>query len=282
MLGGAFTIESRPGHGTTLYIEVPLSGRDASENVSAAGEESSMAESTAYGSSGNGPSPQSQAGDAAHQTAELARAKALSDALVEIMAEAARSSRAEDILARVLDLSAAAIGCDTVHLDVREGKDWVPHYDHQNSEAGRRFSDAPALAWVERTREILVVNDTAGDVPTEALRLAEYGVKSYACIPLLARDELRGVLSFINYAAPEPFAPSEIAFFTRLADLVSLALDSVQQQARVWPTTLKNCKSCSMCFPWASPSPTARSVRTSAPILPWPGSWQSAQVTMPR
>jgi PAS domain S-box-containing protein len=223
MLGGAFSIESSAGHGTRLHVSVPLAG------LNYGGTLGIREHSPAAASHENIVSIEPGV-EATSAAAELARAKALSDVLVDIMADAARSIAADEMLALMLERSAAAIGCDTVHIDIRDGEEWVTRYDSRGSEVGQRFTDAqvPALTWVERTREVLVVNDTAADVPDESLRLSEYGVRSYACIPLITHDSLQGILCFVNFSVPEPFAPSEITFFNRLVGLAALALENVQ------------------------------------------------------
>jgi GAF domain-containing protein len=229
MLGGSLVIESSPGHGTRLIAHVPVTDRGAEEAdaMAAAGRVQGRPRGGMIGGIA-GETP----GAAANGTvsaAELARAKALSDVLVEIMTAAASCATAEEILPLVLTRSASAIACDTVHIDVRQGEGWVTRYDDRGLEAGHWYPDeaVPALVEVERTHAVLVVNDTGGEVPAEQLRLAEYGVRSYACVPLLANGGLQGVIAFINFSAPEPFSPSEIDFFNRLASLLSLALENV-------------------------------------------------------
>ena len=119
---------------------------------------------------------------------------------------------------------------DNTHIAIRAGERWDLQYAYQNALDPRDMSesDAPAFEWVERTRQVLVVDDTNAMGLDNPLRLEPHHVKSYACIPLLAGDRLLGVLSFVNYSAAAAFYPSEVEFLDRLAKLVALALQNVQ------------------------------------------------------
>jgi PAS domain S-box-containing protein len=235
MLGGTLEIESTPGYGTAIYANLPLAGGRGHGEEGHAGPPADT-----LGREQGQPGPQAATGPASSgrllvpaslaEAAELARAKALSDALVEITAAITGRGGSGEILRLVLAGSAEALGRDNAHIAERMGDRWEVRYAYRQALDLRSLCDldAPAFDWVERTRAVLVVNDTSAPGLDDALRLEARHVKSYASMPLLAGDRLLGVLSFVSNNVPANFHPSEVEFLNRLATLVALALENAR------------------------------------------------------
>lgn len=220
--GGRFGVVSSPGQGTRIEVEIPLTTVAAAEAGARSARE---------------PVPLGDVTDAT-RAGELARAKALSDALADIMAGAAYEPSRERMLAFVLARSAEAIGCETANILRADGDEWVLTHGYRlpDSMIGQRFGSAEALVDLEilRSRQVVVVNDTrvrASDTPLGN----PWGVLSLAAVPLVAEDELLGILNYAYHSAPAAFKPSEVDFLERLAAFVTLALENIvlrQAEAR--------------------------------------------------
>jgi PAS domain S-box-containing protein len=231
MLGGTFAVTSRPGAETEIVVEAPLlvpaadgPVAPAPEATAASGEPARRAQSAAA------------APPALSEAAELARAKALSDALVDIAASITRSPSADAMLEFVVSRAARAVGCEMGTILRREGDTWVVSHGHNAPPdlLGRRLSDAeaPATTSAAATREIVVVNDV-GPLGAEAGAAAgHFGVRAYACLPLFAGDTVIGSANFSYHTIPGVFRPSEVDFLRRLSSLVSLALENIQLRDR--------------------------------------------------
>ncbi len=228
MLGGTLEIESTPGQGAAIYANLPIDEGHAGPRAAIGNRE------VARGSREEGvwapPDVPPSASSPLAEAAELARAKTLSDALVEIMAAITGCDAAGEVLRLVLAGSAEAIGRDNAHIAEHAGDRWEVHYAYREGLDLRSISDldAPAFDCVERTRAVLVVDDTSAPGLDDALRLEARHVKSYASVPLLAGDRMLGVLSFVSNTAPATFHPSEVNFLNRLATLVALALENAR------------------------------------------------------
>jgi PAS domain-containing protein len=222
MFAGQFKIDSSPGHGTRLTVVIPFEEFEAAGNARANGTRTGHALPTVA------PEP---AAPRVTPAAELARAKALSDALVELMAGMARQETPEALLAFVLATSAEAIGCESANIVLRDGEDWVIRYGYRLPESalGHRLSvvEAPTDTEVARTREVVVIDDTR--TVRQYTALGNYwSALSLAAVPLVAHDRVLGVANFAYHSAPVPFKPSEVAFLKRMSVLVSLALENIE------------------------------------------------------
>jgi PAS domain S-box-containing protein len=227
MLGGTLTIESMPGGGgTTVFVDVPAHlGRMADVAVDTPAPVLAAAQAEP---------PQADAASLAAEqdAAELARAKALSDVLVDITYDVGLGAAPDEILERALARSVAALGCETAAVIKREGAGWVISHGYHLPQIGlgQRFSDEefPAAVWAESTRQVVVIDDTATSSFPGVEWVSQYGICSLATVPIMLGDASLGVLSLMHNTAPVPFHPSEVEFLNRLAGLVSLAVENAQ------------------------------------------------------
>ena len=242
MLGGVLTIESAPGQGTTIYLDVPSVAASAVKD-GAAPDVSNLTEATSeaptpLGASRTHPAEGSTAwadaagnGLSSEAAAELSRAKALSDALLDIIESIVGGSGSSTSLDQVLARTAQATGCESGSIMVRDGEHWFVRYAYgmppNMREARWKDSDFPSAAWVAQNRQVLVV-DSGDDPRVSAEVFRQYGIKSHAALPLAAGDELLGVLTLNRHVDPTQWQSSEVAFLHRLAGTVSLALENAR------------------------------------------------------
>jgi GAF domain-containing protein len=216
MLGGTCEIKTAHGAGTAIRVEAPLSGPAAIEEP-------------ATGEVGRQVAPV----DAAQTTAsvELARAKALSNALVEITEGMSRRENAPDLLAFVLERAAATVACDYAVVALQKHRRWIVSHAYGLPEGliGQPLLAAalPLAAEIERTGKVVVVNYTGSDEPL-AVAARESGVFSGAGIPLVAAGRFLGAVAFVHNAAPISFKPSEVEFLRHLSTVISLVLEIIQ------------------------------------------------------
>jgi signal transduction histidine kinase len=233
MLGGMLEIESAPGHqpgasgsATTVYATVPL------------GQPATMAPIPEEPGPLWSPSRAiDEAGTAfdtdLREAAELARAKVLGDALVDMAAGMTRQANAKDLLAFVLSRSAGAIGCDYAAILLREGREvryWTisDGYNLQEFMIGQRYGDeaVPVAVQVEQTGDLVVTHLTE-DAGAHSAAFRVWGAFSGATIPLVSGGSFLGIVTYVRTPASATFMPSEIEFLRRLAALVSLAMENI-------------------------------------------------------
>ncbi len=216
MLGGTCEIKTAPGRGAAIRVEAPVSVPAGFEGPAAMDV-----------------GPQVAPVDAAETTAsvELACAKALSTALVEITEGMSRRMNAPDLLAFVLERAAATVACDYAVVALQIRHRWIVSHAYGLPEAliGQPLLAAalPLAAEIARTGKVVVVNYTGSDDPL-AVAARESGVFSGAGIPLVAAGRFLGAVAFVHNAAPISFKPSEVEFLRHLSTVISLVLEIIQ------------------------------------------------------
>lgn len=230
MFGGAFEIESRPGQGTRLWIAAPLPDVGPPDAAPA----DRRAPTASLDGVAQGRSAALEHLALLSEAAELARGKALSDALVDILAGMVRQADARGLLDFVLTASAEAIGCDHAYVGLREAGEWCIRHGYRLAAEmiDRRLPDAdvPLAVSVERTGKSVVLDDLAcGELPRGLT--VDLGAHAAAGVPLIAGGEFLGVVVYFHTSIQDAFRPSEVAFLDRLAALISLSLENMQLQA---------------------------------------------------
>ena len=166
------------------------------------------------------------------EAAELARAKVLSDALVQITASfvaGAATASAQQIFDVILAQAAEALGCESAQISVRDGDGWIVPYTWGilGEIKTQLFAIAPQADWVEKNRRVLAYGpESAQVVSAEIAR--QSGIRARVMLPLMAHDQVLGVLALNRHTELASFMPSEIQFVEHLAELAALALENAQ------------------------------------------------------
>lgn len=164
---------------------------------------------------------------------ELIDAKALSDALNDINATLNSTLDVDEIMQTVLAEGAGAIGSEAAAIVLRQDSRWVVRYlsNMPQELIGKRLNKEQVkhLEYVARTKEALVIEDTFTDdrINREFMREVA-GIKSAIVLPLLAKGEVVGAVTFSYRSARGTFDEAQIDFANKLAVSISLALENTK------------------------------------------------------
>jgi len=177
------------------------------------------------------------------------RTKALLELLYHVSREVATALDLRTVLQRVLHEAIQNVGgerCSVVVLDdAGKAVDATIVYGqqvHEHTTQQMRDTMERGLAgWVIRNRKGALVLDTSKDErwlkrPDDAIDRS--GVKSAICVPLLARENLVGVLTLVH-AKPDAFSEEQLDLMQAIADQAGVAVLNArlytesQRQARV-------------------------------------------------
>jgi PAS domain S-box-containing protein len=180
---------------------------------------------------------------------EQDRTKALLELLYNVSREVATALDLRTVLQRVLYEAMQNVGgerCSIVVLDdagkavdatIVYGKQVHEHITQQMRDTMERG----LAGWVIRNRKGVLILDTSKDErwlmrPDDAMDRS--GLKSAICVPLLAREQLVGVLTLVH-PAPNAFSEEQFDLMQAIADQVGIAVLNArlytesQRQARV-------------------------------------------------
>ena len=169
-----------------------------------------------------------------------------SSILADASAALSAATDIDDVLPRVLEMAGGLLGSHGAQMIVRESGGWrVRHrYGFGAAETGEFFSDdeAPGAMRVLRTREPILIADVVRTEDVNREVAQRLGYRSAYAYPLVVRDEVVGVLSFLFEEPREGFADAELNFASRLAYIVSIAEENARlfegQQAELAATAL--------------------------------------------
>ncbi len=176
------------------------------------------------------------------------RTRASFELLLNISRELATTLELRTVLARVLSLSTSNVGAERGSLIVlNEAEAPVDaaivigdQIVHPTLAELQGILDHGLAGWVASHREAALINDTSQDErwaqrPDDATERT--GRKSALCVPLLAREQLVGVLTIVH-AKTHFFTPDHLALIQAIADVAGIAIrnahlyDSVQAAQR--------------------------------------------------
>ena len=101
---------------------------------------------------------------------------------------------------------------------------------------GRTISiDEGIAGWVARNRESAVCGNVLAD-PRFSSRMdksSSFKSHSIVCIPMVVRDELLGVIEFVNPPGGGEFSEEDIRLLEPFADFAAIAIDNARSYQRV-------------------------------------------------
>ena len=122
-----------------------------------------------------------------------------------------------------------AMGCEGAVAVLAEGEEFVTRVAVGAAEPllGLRFArDESPIGDLALTHRPFVTNDAQRDPRLVAGFADRFGLRSLLFVPLLARDELSGVLAFANLSSTAAFTDDQVRFAAALASSASLAIEN--------------------------------------------------------
>ncbi len=162
------------------------------------------------------------------------RARPLLELLIQINREVAAALDLRTVLQRLLFAALQNVGGERGSIVVLDdagkpidativyGKSLHEHTTQQL----RETVDRGLAGWVIQHREAVLIPDTSKDerwLKRQDDSKEQSGAKSALCVPLLARDQLVGVLTLVH-PAPNAFGPDHLELMQAIADQASIAV----------------------------------------------------------
>ena len=138
--------------------------------------------------------------------------------------------RVEEIMQRAVAAACEAVGSDSVMVALRHGDDWVAEYGHPEVPGVIHESvntdEAPFILTAVAERRPIAIDDCETDPRCIAEVQRRFGVRSVLCLPLIARDEVLGVIFFNHHRAAVRLTEHTVDFAGKLATAISSALEN--------------------------------------------------------
>jgi len=138
----------------------------------------------------------------------------------------------DEIMERVVGAAATAIGCESAGIVLRDGEHWIIRYIYRMPEGivGTRIGgeEATHIALAASAKELLAIDDALNDNRVKREAMEAYGLRSVLMVPLVAKDETIGVLSFNYHSAAVPFSDADMDFARDLGLALSFAVENAR------------------------------------------------------
>jgi serine phosphatase RsbU (regulator of sigma subunit) len=171
----------------------------------------------------------SQALDNARMYAERSESVRIAEALNAIGAALGSAPDVETILQLLAAEGLRTIGCEGAVAVQAEGEEFVTRVAVGVAEPllGQRFGrqESP-IGELALTQQPFVANDARHDARLVPGFADRFGLRSLLFVPLLAREQLIGVLAFANLHSSASFTDDQVRFAAALASTGSLALEN--------------------------------------------------------
>ena len=136
----------------------------------------------------------------------------------------------DEVMRRALGEATRALAIDAAAIELREGDTWPVRFAEglPAGTLGSPLTGQPVIArLVAHSGEALVLDDAAGH-ETVGPFAARHGIRSLVAVPLVAREEINGVLLLVERRTVRHFEVAEIDFARRLGTIAGLALDNAR------------------------------------------------------
>jgi PAS domain S-box-containing protein len=137
----------------------------------------------------------------------------------------------QTVLGLAVSEARAAMGCDSVALDVYQDGFWIPILVDGLTEeiVGMKFGpeDVPFVEEAARTQRPVFLADALNDEAASVDVQQRFGIPSVLVSPLVRRDKVIGAL-FFNYHSPRLFSDAAVDFSAQLANTVALAMENAE------------------------------------------------------
>lgn len=164
------------------------------------------------------------------------RRQQLSDALNEVNKAINSTLDRHEIMQRVVDGGASALGTESGGIWLREKDDWVLTYATGQLESFvgmvEQMARTPVPTDAARRGEVVNIDDTLNDPRPNHARMKRLGFRAMLVLPLKVRDEVLGIAQFNFHSGPVEFSEGQCDFARKLAVATSLALENSDLYAK--------------------------------------------------
>lgn len=165
-----------------------------------------------------------------------AESRRIESALRQIASAVTTTLDSAEILRRLVELSAQAIGAETAGITLDERGGWaikeavgMPIDPSRSALVDRKLE--AALLRAEKP-EPIVVNDVECDHRVDAATMRGLGIKSLMAVPIITQGSATGALLFHHRAQRVAFSPEQVEFAGSLMSIVTLALENARLYER--------------------------------------------------
>lgn len=138
----------------------------------------------------------------------------------------------EQVMDQVVVEIAEVLGVDAAAVQTHREGHWEFTYEHGLPQGLRGLplgdDEVPFSTRVRETRLPLVVNDVARDKTVKASLLKTLGIGALMAVPLIARDQVFGLLLAERVGESAPFTDEQLGFLQNAAAIVALALENAR------------------------------------------------------
>ncbi|HEY3297933.1 MAG TPA: PAS domain S-box protein [Armatimonadota bacterium] len=156
----------------------------------------------------------------------------LNKSLDRINTAVASTLNLKHIMRNVVQEGTQAIGAESGLVSIREGDELIARYTYGGSRdiLDARFTEEqyPLAAIAIRTKKPVVINDVYSDKRIDKRLAEKYQLRSILLLPLIAKSQVVGLLSFQYHSKTAVFSQAVVDFGTKLASSASLALENAR------------------------------------------------------
>jgi PAS domain S-box-containing protein len=135
-----------------------------------------------------------------------------------------------EIMQRLVDEGATALGCETAAISLRQAGRWTVTHVHgfPQSLVGTQMNDDEERHGLLalRTRQVVAIADAFEDERVNRDHMRKHNVRAVLTAPLIVRDEPFGVIFFNYHSAPQFFDEVQVHFAAQLATAAAIALEN--------------------------------------------------------
>jgi len=162
----------------------------------------------------------------------LQEVRAFGDALNKVLTAFVSTIDPDDVLERVVQQSAEAMGADYAVISVVENGEWVvKHHFGRGGEmrvgVRDRYAQRPVMTDAAESQQIQIVEDAMAHPRTNKAIMSQFAIGAFAAVPLVLRGITTAVLELV-YSTPTAFDENRIGFLERLMVTASLALEKAR------------------------------------------------------
>ena len=154
----------------------------------------------------------------------------LNDALNKVNAYINSTLEYDEIMQLIMDLGAKALNVESSVINIREGDNWVFKfaYNFPDDIIGqiRSNKESPTSVYVENRKEAVAFNDAPNDSRVNKDGMKLHGVTSLLVVPIILKDEVKGIIAFYHHQKSVIFSEAEIDFTNKLAFYLSQAIEN--------------------------------------------------------